>query len=197
MSRYLKHHGIKGQKWGVRRYQKADGTLTKAGQRRYAKDEARAREIERNSQQYLDKKGNLNGKGKSKFDSKKDMYDQLDDEISTNKLRRGKDAVDFTSKVANDLQRNLDNQTRAQQKAVDKYVQESVRERATKMSDKELRDAVNRLNMEENYTRMMSQRESVEVGRSKVEKFADVAASALTYTSTALTIALAIKELKG
>ena len=32
---YLIHHGIKGQKWGVRRYQNEDGTLTPAGKKRY------------------------------------------------------------------------------------------------------------------------------------------------------------------
>jgi len=32
----LYHHGIKGQKWGVRRYQNEDGTLTSAGKKRYA-----------------------------------------------------------------------------------------------------------------------------------------------------------------
>lgn len=31
----LMHHGIKGQKWGVRRFQNKDGTLTKSGKIRY------------------------------------------------------------------------------------------------------------------------------------------------------------------
>lgn len=34
----LYHHGVKGMKWGVRRYQNEDGTYTKAGRRRYALD---------------------------------------------------------------------------------------------------------------------------------------------------------------
>lgn len=33
----LYHHGVKGQKWGVRRYQNADGSLTPAGKKRAAK----------------------------------------------------------------------------------------------------------------------------------------------------------------
>lgn len=32
----LQHWGIKGQKWGVRRYQNKNGTLTPAGKKRYA-----------------------------------------------------------------------------------------------------------------------------------------------------------------
>ena len=31
----LHHHGIKGQKWGVRRFQNKDGSLTPAGEKRY------------------------------------------------------------------------------------------------------------------------------------------------------------------
>jgi hypothetical protein len=32
---YIAHHGVKGQKWGVRRYQNPDGTLTMEGKLRY------------------------------------------------------------------------------------------------------------------------------------------------------------------
>lgn len=34
----LYHHGIKGQRWGIRRFQNEDGTLTEAGKKRYAKN---------------------------------------------------------------------------------------------------------------------------------------------------------------
>lgn len=37
---YLAHHGILGMKWGVRRFQNADGSLTVAGKRRYKADES-------------------------------------------------------------------------------------------------------------------------------------------------------------
>lgn len=33
----LNHAGIKGMRWGVRRYQNSDGTLTDAGKKRYSK----------------------------------------------------------------------------------------------------------------------------------------------------------------
>ena len=33
----LYHHGVKGQRWGVRRYQNADGTLTDKGRKKYLK----------------------------------------------------------------------------------------------------------------------------------------------------------------
>ena len=39
----LYHHGVKGQRWGIRRYQNADGSLTDAGKNKYAKTERKAK----------------------------------------------------------------------------------------------------------------------------------------------------------
>lgn len=50
----LYHYGIKGQKWGVRRYQNKDGTLTAEGEKRYYNDDGsltRAGRRARNSRQ--------------------------------------------------------------------------------------------------------------------------------------------------
>ena len=33
----LAYHGVKGQRWGIRRYQRLDGSLTPEGRAKYAK----------------------------------------------------------------------------------------------------------------------------------------------------------------
>lgn len=38
----LQHHGIKGMQWGIRRFQKKDGSLTPDGKKRYAKNQSDA-----------------------------------------------------------------------------------------------------------------------------------------------------------
>jgi F0F1-type ATP synthase membrane subunit c/vacuolar-type H+-ATPase subunit K len=44
---YLAHHGIKGQKWGVRRWQNDDGTLTEDGKKRYGTVENYQKSLQR------------------------------------------------------------------------------------------------------------------------------------------------------
>lgn len=47
----LMHYGVKGMKWGVRRYQNKDGSLTPAGKKRYSKEyEKLSKKITKNVQ---------------------------------------------------------------------------------------------------------------------------------------------------
>ena len=138
----LKHYGIKGMKWGVRRFQNSDGSLTADGKKRYSGD-------------------NL-----------KDIQKQVN---------QGKNVVDGVKK------------TRA--KVAEKQTEKKIRDDLSKMSDRELRDIVNRLNMEERYMQVMKSRDVV-TGKSKVDKILDYAGTALTIGGSALSIMVAMKELQ-
>ena len=138
----LKHYGVKGMKWGVRRFQNSDGSLTADGKKRYSGD-------------------NL-----------KDIQKQVN---------QGKNVVDGVKKTKT--------------KAAEKQHEKKIKSDLSQMSDKELRDIVNRLNMEERYMQVMKSRD-VQVGKSKADKILDYAGTALTIGSSALSIMIAIKELQ-
>ena len=67
----LYHHGIKGQRWGIRRYQNKDGTLTPAGKKRAAKLES----------DYEKVTGKKIGSSTSQTSSKKSMKEMTDAEL--------------------------------------------------------------------------------------------------------------------
>ena len=52
----LKHWGVKGMKWGIRRYQNKDGSLTRAGKKRQAANLEKARQAKSDKKKYEDAK---------------------------------------------------------------------------------------------------------------------------------------------
>lgn len=77
----LYHHGIRGMKWGVRRFQNSDGTLTAAGKKRLSKLEGQEAKL-------AEKKAAVTG-GKSASSSKagatekKSVKDMTNEELET------------------------------------------------------------------------------------------------------------------
>lgn len=59
----LYHHGVKGQKWYIRRYQNEDGSLTEAGKKRYAQYKDIAEKRFKNRHDYYAKKADKNASG--------------------------------------------------------------------------------------------------------------------------------------
>ena len=159
----IKHHGIKGQKWGVRRYQNADGSLT--------------------------------AKGKQRYGTKENFERQYPEDVKRN-VKSTKKAVGVAEKAATAKQQNRERAKEARKREIKADREKQIREEAYKMSDKELRDVVNRLNMEERYTQVMRDREVIEVGKSKTEKFMDFTVTALTLASTGLSIYATLKGIK-
>jgi len=87
----LQHHGIKGQKWGVRRFQNADGSLTPEGQKRYGANSMTS--AERNKMIR-----SLHGDGRLNFDKLPD----------TEKKRSFLDAADKLARANKELEDSLD-----------------------------------------------------------------------------------------
>lgn len=165
------HHGIKGMKWGVRRYQNADGSLTPEGQKRYERD------VAENNMKKKENRATLKEGGDP------DRWVRED-------LERSKKVVDANSDLVKEFKK-LEQTTTP--KAITKKLDLS------KMSDNELRDQINRKLLEQQYTKLFADisTEQVSKGRTMLKDTLEVAGSVLAIAGSSLSIAIAIKELRG
>lgn len=127
----LYHHGTKGMKWGIRRYQNKDGSLTPAGRKRYASETAKLKDREK----VLKNKERTNAKI-AKLESKKAELDAREKALTSPKAST---KTNSKPKPADDTPK-----------------QKSIKD----MSDDELRTVVNRMQLEQQYRNLNPQKVS-------------------------------------
>ena len=142
----FQHHGIKGMRWGVRRYQNKDGTLTKAGQKRYNKEMEKIKEEKRVLANQAKTKAKLD-----KLDAARKGLENLRDKLNGVKKPEEKKTVTQETK----------SETQAKKVSI------------SDMDDATLQRNVTRLNMEDRYIDLSNKLYSNDPNRdlkSKVER---------------------------
>lgn len=141
---YLIHYGIPGQRWGIRRFQNEDGTLTEEGIRRYGRliDKAGSSEKYKKKLDKFERKIDVGGSHNyiSDYDSKKEIlrkskrFDRESHEkmhavsnSAADRRQLGKDPMHYVKQYANlslEAANKLvnQNQSEAAQKIVQRYV---------------------------------------------------------------------------
>ena len=136
----LGHSGIKGQKWGIRRFQNEDGSLTEEGKKRYGNPET---------------------------------YRAVAKEVSSleEATKGASSAVNTAASIIN---------TQRGSKAI--------RKDYSNLSDKELQEKINRLNLERAYGDLSGDTKYVKTGKEKAREILQTAGATLAIAYTAIGI---------
>ena len=203
----LYHYGIKGQKWGVRRYQNKDGSLTPAGKkRRSSSDEVRnmstdelRQKVRRlnNEQRYID----LTKSSSSSISKTADgierasriggdanrIYKSMNGENNpySKVASQGIDAMSRTARLTKKIDSNVRSKNDTA-KALKKL---------EAMSDADLAKEVDRLDLEQQYSRLSNSK--IRRGKTSVNEVLDIAGDIVGIGASAVAIAVGIKKLMG
>ena len=138
----LYHWGVQGMKWGVRRYQNKDGSLTKAGKKRYDKELAKT-------------KAELKSvKEREKTKAKIDKLNAMKADVENRKKALGD--IDTADKAKNSIKKHSE-----EKKSKKRTIKD--------LSDEELQAKVDRLQLEKRYRDLM--KESVPKESKKGKEF--------------------------
>lgn len=200
----LYHWGIKGMKWGVRRYQNKDGSLTSAGKKRYASsndvrnmstdelrrkvnrltNEQRYAELTRSSSAVSRVATRVERASETAKDVNKAYKSVKGDNDPYGKLAgQGINAVSKTSKLA----KKIDSTAQA------KKTSKEVAKKLENMSDNDLAREVDRLNLEQQYSRL--QASNIQRGKVRAADVLDIAGDVVAIGASAVGIAVGIKKL--
>lgn len=172
MANELYHYGVEGMHWGVRRYENPDGTLTPLGKKRYGHLEYAVENAKNDA-------GRVTAKNKLKEAVNKGAQN---DTRSAATIAR--ESGNITSRLADINRAKANAQLRKAKAGID----------LSNMSDQELQKAINRMNMERTYRQLKTQ--DVNSGREHVGDILQGIGGATMAVASALSIALAIQQLR-
>ena len=187
----LYHHGIIGQKWGIRRYQNKDGTLTAEGKKRYSdlSDEELRKRINRMSKekQYIE----LAYRDRVGSDSDKVKGYANDASLIVKGLKPKKDISEVAGRTANAVKKSS-----ALVKDTDKLIWDLKKEErykeASKIEDKDLEAFVKRMDLEKQYSNLKKDRkiEADEI----IKDASRITIDAIALTSSAMLLYKMLKK---
>lgn len=194
----LAHFGIKGMKWGIRRYQNEDGTRTELGKARERKGNGKGKKIAAGvaagaAAALVGKAAYDEAKAKSmprSFRERK-LTDEEREYLFGERGDKGSRAGKISSKAINSgrsIGRITDKFSKKKSEREEYERRESLKRQAARMSDDELRTRINRMNLEKQYVDLSSYRtksgrwsaqEKMDLGLDAVEALAGLGSLAV------------------
>lgn len=140
----VQHSGIKGMKWGIRRYQYKDGTLTPAGKKRYNKD------VEKLKEENAKLDAQIRGK-KAAERAKARVEKLLADNEAKKKALKGEADDDAAKKTAVKATNDPTKEVAKPETKINKPIFGKSKTPISKMSDEEIQARIDRINLEQKY----------------------------------------------
>ena len=181
----IEHHGIKGQKWGVRRYQNPDGTLTPLGRKKLGRLERKVTKLEDTVKQSRSRYMTLAKKKKNGTATSKELreYAALSSSLrkTSSKFKKASAKFDARKQKFEESKQKFE-ESKQKVKTTEELVKSGTKEeilgRSGELTTQQLQEAFTRLNTKAQIERLDSNT------KSKGAKFVDkLASTANTLTS--------------